>query len=211
VGRGIGFADRPVVPALRCLDLGSPWAHWRPRRPCGPRPLDEVRKGPGIGHMPHIGPIWLAVRACATSPLEALRPLGSLGRLVGQDVPRASQAAEQPNARQRPWGGLGWLGWLVASQGRKARLGRCIVQLLALVDCPSSSRFHLLAKNQGGRLDRSCVVGGRGPTPNCHSRDRRAVSAVGAAPLTSPLRSTAVGVLSGSCGAPAPLSGPEGR
>jgi transposase len=23
------------------------------RRPCGSRPLDRVRKGPGIGHMPH--------------------------------------------------------------------------------------------------------------------------------------------------------------
>jgi hypothetical protein len=75
-GKSIGFADGRWC--LRCLALGSPWTVWRPRRRCSLRPLNRVRKGPRHWPHAHTGPIWLAVRGCATGPL---RPYGLLRRL----------------------------------------------------------------------------------------------------------------------------------
>jgi hypothetical protein len=87
------YSEHSHAPALgamigrRCLTFESPWTVWRPRRPWGSRPLDRVRKGPGIGHMPHTGPIWLAVRGCATSPFEPL------GRLSWDNLPLKRRGA----------------------------------------------------------------------------------------------------------------------
>jgi hypothetical protein len=69
-GKGIGCADRPVVPAVP-----------RPRRPLDSLATEkslrfqdrsiQLGRAPGIGPMPHTGPIWLAVRGSAASPPTA--------------------------------------------------------------------------------------------------------------------------------------------
>jgi hypothetical protein len=105
-GKGIGFADWPVVPAmprLQCLALGSPWTVWRPRRPCGSRPLDKVRRSPGIGHMPHRADLARCSRL-HDKPLGSLRPLASLGLPTGQgwDLLHAPLTPLAPLGRHRP-------------------------------------------------------------------------------------------------------------
>jgi hypothetical protein len=73
--KSIGFAIGRWC--LRCLTLG---AHGQSGGLGGPAVQDRsIRfgRGPGIGHMLGTGPIWLAVRGCATSPCGPLRPLAS--------------------------------------------------------------------------------------------------------------------------------------
>jgi len=57
--------------------LGQPG---RARGPGGSRPLDRVRKGPASATC-HTGPIWLAVRGCATSSLRPYGPLRRFGTI----------------------------------------------------------------------------------------------------------------------------------
>jgi hypothetical protein len=94
-GKGIGIGRR----SLRCLALGSPWTAWRPRRPCGSRPLDKVQKGPR--HSPHAShradlakpPSYRA--SLGPEPWRSLAPLG----------PAATDLPAHPSARGGPRGG----------------------------------------------------------------------------------------------------------
>src|SRR5262245_17601876 len=90
---GIGSANGGLVPAVP-----------RPREPIeglaktsGARAAQdrsiEFGRAPSIGHMPHTGPIWLAVRGRTTS----LGPLASLGLLQGKAGPHRTQARDARN------------------------------------------------------------------------------------------------------------------
>jgi hypothetical protein len=110
-GKGIGFADRPGgacgASPLRALgptgDLEGPAVQDR---------SIEFGRCPGLGDIPHTGPIWLAVRGCADKPLApAPTALGSLWRPtfsarlgpIGPMGPLATQSTlADPCARWAP-------------------------------------------------------------------------------------------------------------
>jgi hypothetical protein len=112
-GKGIGSPDRPAVPVVprprEPLDRLATKA-----APCSSRPLDRVLKSPpGVGHMPRIGPIWLAVRGCATRPLGPYGLLGRFGVLRGKaggpplDTPRHPWTGRSVSAPHLPEGPKG--------------------------------------------------------------------------------------------------------
>jgi hypothetical protein len=71
-GKGIGFADWSMAHAVPRPH--EPWTVWGPGRAVQDRRI-EFGRAPGIGHIPHTGPIRLAVRGCATRPLRPYGPV----------------------------------------------------------------------------------------------------------------------------------------
>jgi hypothetical protein len=83
-----------VVPAVPRV-LGNPWTVWRPRRPCGSRPLDRVQKSPrALASCLTPGRSGFAVRG--TSPLSPYVPLRPLGVLQGKAGPPRSALPRCP-------------------------------------------------------------------------------------------------------------------
>jgi hypothetical protein len=103
-GKGIKFADRPVV--LRCPPSGTLGQLGGLGGRAVSRPLDRVRKSAqGIGPCLTPGPIWLAVCGCATRPLGPLRPLGRYGPLGRLGAMKPTTAATARFLRDQRFGG----------------------------------------------------------------------------------------------------------
>jgi hypothetical protein len=101
---------------LRCLALGALGTVWRPwrLRAAQDRPI-KFGRGPGIGHVPHTGPISIAVRGCCDEPLApfgpsvALRPTGEADRI---GAPSGSNRAWRTHVPEGSRGGLGSPKWV---------------------------------------------------------------------------------------------------
>jgi hypothetical protein len=114
-GKAIGCADRPVVPASR-------WTGWRPRRPRSSRPLDRVRKAPGIG--PHRADL---ARCCAQARLAPLRTLSPLASYRARLAP----AIGAPSVPNRPR-------WTHLPDGAQGGLEGCALRASAACDSPAA-------------------------------------------------------------------------
>jgi hypothetical protein len=112
-GKSIGLADRPVVPAVPRF-LGSPWTVWRPRRPCGSRPLDRSSEGPW--HWPHTSyradlarcsPLGDKAPWAPVGPWPPPGNVGPIGRTVTPRCPIDLDAPICPMDPEGAWKGDG--------------------------------------------------------------------------------------------------------